>query len=251
MANDMGRTVGVGIVGLGLLALVISAPAGDELGAQTPRENARDWEQLAPRSQDADADRRGGAAPGDAAADAMRREAGESIPQPGLSADAAIERWPELPQKSAQKLLEKYGPPDEVSASMLLWHNKGPFRRIVVFREEIPHEFPRPHSDLIYHEVDYRVPLDRFDDLARFDGSLKPDRTAGRLGVRGESEEMNLLSLNLANDVIRGKRSVESARKFLARTDALAQAGKSSPYMESLLFRVGSEKLSDPDKAIK
>ena len=239
MANDMGRTVGVGIVGLGLLALVISAPAGDELGAQTPRENARDWEG-ASAAAETPPQRGNGGAPGDGAADAMKQEAGETIPQPGISADAAIERWPALPQKAAQKLLEKYGAPDEVTHGMLIWRDKGPFRRVVIFREQRAHEFPRPHSDIVYQEIDYSVPVDRFDDLARFDGSLLPDRTAGRLGVRGESEEMNLLSLNLAHEIVTGKRSVAGARAQFAKAAALIEAGKSSPYTESLLFRTGA-----------
>ena len=51
-----------------------------------------------------------------------------------------------------------------------------------------------------------------------------------------DREETNLLALNLADGVARGKRGAEDARRAFARMAALAQSGKSSPYRQARLF---------------
>lgn len=37
-------------------------------------------------------------------------------------AQAVIARWPEAPQKAAEKLLEHYGPPNEATSTKLFWY---------------------------------------------------------------------------------------------------------------------------------
>jgi hypothetical protein len=59
------------------------------------------------------------------------------------SASSMIASWPEKPRDMATKLMTKYGPPDEATSSILVWHNNGPWKRTILYKEEIPHEFPR------------------------------------------------------------------------------------------------------------
>jgi hypothetical protein len=73
-------------------------------------------------------------------------------------------------------------------------------------------------------------------ELARFDGSVLVDRTAGEMGARCDMEAMNILTLNLAHDIITGRRSVEEARAFYAETAAACAMGREAPYAEALLF---------------
>lgn len=48
---------------------------------------------------------------------------------------------------------------------------------------------------------------------------------------------MNILSLNVLNDIVTGKRNVEDAKLFLARTAYMyLKQNVSSPYTERLLF---------------
>jgi hypothetical protein len=47
---------------------------------------------------------------------------------------------------------------------------------------------------------------------------------------------MNFLALNLVDEIATGARSVEDARDFYSKTARLSKAGKSSAYMEGLLF---------------
>jgi hypothetical protein len=54
--------------------------------------------------------------------------------------------------------------------------------------------------------------------------------------ARSHSEALNRLSLNLADDVAAGRRSPQDADRFFLRTVRLRAAGKSSPYLDQLLF---------------
>lgn len=70
------------------------------------------------------------------------------IADPG-DVDALLESWPQTPKKIAHKTIEQYGPPNEATPTRLLWHRNGPWKRTIIFRDEIPHKFPTPHTDFI------------------------------------------------------------------------------------------------------
>jgi hypothetical protein len=113
-------------------------------------------------------------------------------------------------------MIEKYGQPDEVTAMRLVWHDNGPWKRTIVTKEETDHAFPMPHKDVLEQVIDYRVPTDKVDDLAKYDGSVIVERTKGELSARCDKEEANYLALNLANDVATGKKSPADAREQYA-----------------------------------
>ena len=50
------------------------------------------------------------------------------------------------------------------------------------------------------------------------------------------SEEVNYLVLNIADEIVNGKRTVGDAKAFRARILRLLDSGKSSPYLLGLLF---------------
>jgi hypothetical protein len=162
-------------------------------------------------------------------------------------AETVIANWPQTPLKVAMLMIDKYGQPDESTPSMLIWRNNGPWKKTVVHRDEIKHGFPAPHSDVLEQVISYKVPLDKFNDLARFDGSVTAKRTKGELSSSSDREEMNFLALNLARDVAEGKRSVEDARKYAAQTVRTSMAGKEAAYMKSLTFSTIGD-TSDPDQ---
>lgn len=164
------------------------------------------------------------------------------------SVDAMIASWPATPQQVARKTIEKYGPPAEATPTMLVWHNNGPWKRTIVYRDEIPHDFPKPHTDLLEQFIDYQVPLGKYDDLARYDGSVIAERTKGELSARCDKEEMNFLALNLAHDVATGRRTVEDARRFYAETAMATMKGDMPPYVQRLQFDPSRGGTADPDK---
>jgi hypothetical protein len=162
-------------------------------------------------------------------------------------AETVIANWPQTPLKVAMIMIDKYGQPDESTSSMLLWRNNGPWKKTVVHRDEVQHASPTPHSDVLEQVISYKVPLDKFNDLARFDGSVTAKRTKGELSSTSDREEMNFLALNLARDVVEGKRTVEEAREYQAQAVKTTLAGKESAYTKALQFSTIGQ-TADPDE---
>lgn len=161
--------------------------------------------------------------------------------------EGVIEDWPKKPRKTAKKLLEKYGNPDEATTQRLIWHYNGPWKRTVLHRSGPTHHFPIPHSDYLEQYIDYHVPPEKFDDLARYDGSVHAHRTRGELGAACHTEQANILALNLAHDVITERRTVEGAREDYAAIMMKGKTGRSPEYMQRLQFDLprGSQRDSD------
>lgn len=163
-------------------------------------------------------------------------------------ANRFVASWPQTPREVAMKTIAKYGPPQEATPTRLIWHNNGPWKQTILYREEVPHHFPIKHTDLLEQFVDYQVPADKFSDLARYDGSVIVERTKGEISARCDKEEMNFLALNLAHDVATGTKSVDEARQFYAKTAMAFMKGDKHPYTQGLQFRVAKGNTADPDK---
>ncbi len=157
--------------------------------------------------------------------------------QAALSAKKVIQDWKETPRRAAQQMIKKYGEPEEVTEDRLVWHDNGPWKRTEVINEEIDHRFPLPHKDVLLQVVAYQVPADKFDELAAFDGSVMAERTRGEIGARCDKEEANILALNLADEVVTGKRSPADARKIYGEQVVALAKGKPASYAKELNFR--------------
>ncbi len=145
--------------------------------------------------------------------------------------------WPAGPQLAAQEMMAKYGPPQEMTPERLIWRDPGPFKRIMVTREELPHDFPIVHKDYLEHTISYKVPADKTDEVHAFDASITIHRASGELSARCDLESNNLLTLNLAHDVATGKRSVANARKEFGDILRQRTLGKSPSYATALQFK--------------
>ncbi len=132
-------------------------------------------------------------------------------------ANSMMANWSADAQKAAKGMMKIHGAPDEATPTMLVWHNTGPWKRIIAVNTTTPHNFPGPHPDSVEQFVSYKVPESKHDEIARFDGSVNIDRTRGEMSARCDAEHHNVLALNLAHDIITGKRSVEGARAFYTR----------------------------------
>ena len=158
--------------------------------------------------------------------------------------DGIIAGWRAKPQEVARTVIAKYGLPQEASAMRLVWHNNGPWKMTELVNEEIPHSFPKPHPDMLKQTISYRVPADKFDELAEYDGSVIVERTKGEISARCDMEGANFLALNLADEIVRGKRSVKDARKFYAET---VIEMKNPEYMKGFLFQASQAAQGDAD----
>jgi hypothetical protein len=103
-------------------------------------------------------------------------------------AERIIEDWPDAQKNVARQMLAKYGPPNEATPTQLFWYRNGPWKRTVLTSDVVTHNWPTPHSDFLTQVIDYRVPPEKFDDIARFDGSILLDRTRGEVAARCDSE---------------------------------------------------------------
>ena len=127
------------------------------------------------------------------------------------------------------------------------WHYPGVWKRTEVVNEEIPHNFPLPHTDMLLQAIDYPVPPGIFDELAAYDGSVIAERTKGELAARCDREEANFLALNLAHDIVTGIRSADQARQFYLE---VMREQKPAEYLQGLRFQVPRTAQGDPDRQI-
>lgn len=157
--------------------------------------------------------------------------------------------WPEASRKAVEEITAKYGNADDVTTEELVWRNKGPWKKICITKNETKHSFPIEHTDMMTTTIEYAVPADKMDDLGKFDGSITFDRTQGTMSARCDVEANNFLALNLANDVVRGKKSAEQARNAFAEIVKQKMNGGNPEYMQKLGFAPHSN-TPDPDKNI-
>lgn len=158
-----------------------------------------------------------------------------------------IKDWPPMSIKAAEQTLDKYGPPNEAIASRLIWYNNGPWKRIV-YRDEVPHNFPAPHTDVIEGFIDYQVPSEKFGELAEFDGSVIVERTKGEVSARCDMEAANILALNLMHDIVTGKHTADKAREIYSEVTGAYVLNQPAPYAEKFQFEVPSGNTADADK---
>jgi len=161
-----------------------------------------------------------------------------------------IKDWPDESQEAARLVIDTYGEPHEATESLLLWHNVGPWKRIVASRTFYEHHFPAPHIDSVESFIDYRVPPEKITPLAEFDGSVVVERTAGEVSARCHDEQANFLALNLMQDVVTDRRTVADARAYYAKEFLDARRGQPTPYMEKLHFSPAGPSAADPDERI-
>jgi len=168
-------------------------------------------------------------------------------PITGMALDEHIRDWPELSRTAARAMVAKYGPPVRVGRKSLVWLLNSPWQRTVVYRNSPYHSRVDRDTDYLKQVITYRTPDDKIDDLRRFDRRLRVDTRTRELSFQSDSEKTNFLALNLADDIVNEKRSVEDARFFLRNTLRLEKSGKSSPYTEGLLFSLRDEPLDTQD----
>jgi hypothetical protein len=147
----------------------------------------------------------------------------------------------------AQGVIDEHGPPDEVCPTHLVWYKNGPWKRTIAWRDGADHEFPMPHKDLLEQVVSYEPPTGRFDDLARFNGSVTVTRTRGEMAVRCDNERTNFLVLNLANDVATEVRTYQEARQYMVEKTMAHKRGEPDAYLDGIAFATDVGDVGDAD----
>lgn len=158
--------------------------------------------------------------------------------------------WPEKPTELTNKMIDQYGLPDEVTDRRFYWHNVGEWKRIQVYRDGTPHNFPKQHKDHLRQTINYPIDPEYADELLAFDGSNVLWRTRGELSADCHKEPMNVLTFNLAHDIVTGEKSVDEARQAFAEIAVKKQMGMDPDYTQALLFDVPDGDQGDPDESI-
>ncbi|HEV2735644.1 MAG TPA: hypothetical protein VGV85_12440 [Longimicrobiaceae bacterium] len=159
-----------------------------------------------------------------------------AVPTDRASMERMMTGWAPASREAAAFMMNKYGAPASMSGDMLVWNRTGPWKRTIIYREAVPHNFPMPHPDVMEQFIDYRVPPALFDELAMYDGSVIVERTKGEMSARCDKEGANFLALNLAQEIATGKRTVADARRMYAEQITAMKAGRPAPYTERLMF---------------
>ncbi len=162
-----------------------------------------------------------------------------------------VRAWPKESRTVANDFIKKYGLPDEATPSLLMWHDNGPWKRTIVYKEPIEHNFPIAHKDVVEQVINFEVPADKADELATFDGSVYFDRTRGELSAKCDKEVANMLALNLAVDVITDKKSPDEARQAYADAMQQVMSGAKPEIVSELKFeRPSARAAADPDRPL-
>jgi hypothetical protein len=168
----------------------------------------------------------------------------QSATRPDQTPESTIQEWPRIARAAALIMISEYGEPEQFGPDALVWNNNGPWQETAVYREPKMHRAVMRDKDYLKQTVSCVVPSGKTSRLKSFDRRIDVDTNKNELSAQTESESTNRLALNLAMEIITGKRSAAGARAFYIKTEELAQSGKGSPYLERLLFQAPS---SDDD----
>ena len=159
-----------------------------------------------------------------------------------------LQGWPPRTVALAVELVKKYGQPNEAASRQITWFHNGAWKRTVLLRDGVKHNFPKAHEDVLEQTLDYKVPADKVADLLTYNGSLVVDRTRGELSVHCDSEKQNTLTLNIADDIVKGERNVEQALAYHAQVIVGMRDGDPETYPLKLRFKppAASEPSADP-----
>lgn len=161
-----------------------------------------------------------------------------------------LDVWPSTPKLVAETMVKFYGQPNEAMLNRMTWYNNGPWKRTVVFPDQIPHDFPEPHVDCLEQTIDYHVPAEKVGLVGQVDGSVIIDRTKGEISAHCDNEGANTLSMNMVHDVVTGKRTPEEAREFIKNEMVEYLMNRPAPYAERFQFELPKGNQWDTDKTV-
>jgi uncharacterized protein with HEPN domain len=161
--------------------------------------------------------------------------------------DTIIRDWPGMPKKTVIEMIGKYGEPHEACNHRISWYENVPWKRTVVLRDELPHNFPLPHNDFLIQTIKYSIPSEFMGQITAFNGSILVDRTAGEVSARCDSESRNFLILNLMNDIVTGKLTVDDARKRYSDDSITLILNRVVAYADKFHFHQNSINTAEPD----
>ncbi|HXT01780.1 MAG TPA: hypothetical protein VN915_13985 [Elusimicrobiota bacterium] len=161
--------------------------------------------------------------------------AGACASLPRDVAQGVVNRWSEPSAVAGRELLDEYGTPDDVTPRRLTWNHRGVWKRTEVWNRKPVYLSPVDLA-VMKQTVDYPLTYPQAGELLAFSDSIEVDLDKGELSSRSSREDINYLTMNLADEIIRGDKTVAQAQMEFMRQLRLAASGKVTPYMTGLLF---------------
>jgi hypothetical protein len=90
-------------------------------------------------------------------------------------------------------------------------------------------------------------PVDMSSKLAEYDGSVIAERTKGELSARCGGTSMNFVAINLAHEIITGRRTVAEARDEYTRLYTAFERGEKPAYTQGFQFSLPNADTKDLD----
>lgn len=110
--------------------------------------------------------------------------------------------WQEKIRECAQKMIDKYGYPDEVSACKLMWYKNGPWKRTIIHRDAYVYPFAKNSSCFLEQTIVYNHFIDE-GEVYGFGGSnLYINIKGNELTAFGESETCNMVTLDKFHSLV-------------------------------------------------
>ena len=116
-------------------------------------------------------------------------------------AEAVIENWSGYSRIQAARLMQEYGPPDQVKHAELVWNNKGVWQKIRVW-DVTPYYDSNLGAANIEQTVAYSVPMGKRLEVLDFSRDIRISQDGTGISVRGTSEESNFTALSKKINVV-------------------------------------------------
>jgi len=162
----------------------------------------------------------------------------------------ALAGWPDTTRRLGAQLFTKYGQPAETTPRQVTWLNNGQWARTTLYKEGVQHNFASPHRNILEQAVLYKVPVEKLAELAAFNRSLVPNLARGELASFSDSEELNFLAINVADDIVKGERTAEEGRIYFAQIVRAKMIREPERDLQQLNFTVpkSSKDTADADE---
>ena len=109
-------------------------------------------------------------------------------------------------EQYAKKLSKYMGDPSYTTPKSDVWVNIGPYLKIEVKDEHVPHSFPKHHFDFVYSTIKVpHISVDKACSLMKVSESIMIDVLKKEVTVRCGSLIKNDVTLSFVKDVLSGK----------------------------------------------
>nr|QBK90673.1 MAG: uncharacterized protein LCPAC104_01700 [Pithovirus LCPAC104] len=134
---------------------------------------------------------------------------------------------------------------DTKKDGVVIWNNKGGFKRIEIRDEKFIHFVPEIHVDFMRSVISYRIPEQKIVDVRNLSESVQYDSLRGELSASCHTVGANVATLYLAIQIANGNKSVIEARRMYGTTIKSTLGDDGRKWFKFYSGKIGVEDISD------